>query len=195
MTVEAPPNAPTAEDQQPAAPPRGSRQPSQGDMHTIYDEKIERLNKDLNAERAKVALLTKDHAAATQELTGLKVEKGKRSALDAALEGLGDDFVIEDLPTLKKSVDRLTYDESTISGDINNLITLAKKPKKAGAVQLPIPGQPNNGGNGSQSIPDKKATEYSDMELDAMYRSDPEKYKRINDERIAALRGQTLFKL
>lgn len=153
---------------------------------SALSEKVDQLHKELSDERKKVRALTTERDQFKGRTSELEVKDTKRSALDAALLTVGDDFEInaERRQALMDNIEALAPSEN-ISDRVLSLVNLAKQPKSAERLETPFGARPAAGGGSSDTteVPEKKPDDYNTHELMALARTDPDRYKEVRAAR------------
>jgi hypothetical protein len=185
MADEAPvtgePPAPTPQPTPPPAKGGGSA----GESALL--EKITRLEGDLHKERGKIKTLETERDTFRKSATDYEVKDKKRTALDAALGSIGDDFVIDNTrrTKLQNAVNNLG-DGPELEATIAELVDGFKQPKTVESLASPFT-RPAGSTGAEGGVPEKKAAEYTTEELAVISRQEPERYKEIRQQRSSTL--------
>lgn len=116
-----------------------------------------------------------DLRKANQELL---VNQARTSAFLKAKSKIGDGFTLDGIEEkLLEKIGKIQYDPDTFEDDVLDLVDLAKKPKGSNRSVIV-----NNA-----SLGQKKASEYSTIELAKLEKEDPERFKTVMDQRRANL--------
>lgn len=156
-------------------------------------EKINALQGELSGERAKVKALETERDGYKTKNEGFEREKSRSKMFkDAVSKHVGKDFTIDQdaLTNVEAAVLQLGDSES-LSSIVENLVIAARRPIKGTAPTMPFSGAPAaTTGTGSQSVPEKKPTEYTMSELRQIHAEDPQKCEKIMEARVAAAKQQ-----
>lgn len=171
----------------PAAAPRAKGSGGSGTTgESALLEKIDRLHGELSDERRKHKITASERDQFKTSATTLEVKDKKRTALDAALDTVGEDFEInaERKKALIENVEALSYSDG-LNDRVLSLVNLAKQPKAASNLETPFsrPAANGSGSTDTHEVPEKKPEDYTTHELMALSRTDPERYKAVREAR------------
>lgn len=138
------------------------------DNYLAADE--DRKNKELS----EIEKLKKENTKYLEQIRQGEIKSKKHSAFLEAKAKLGEGYVIENEDKVYSAIEKLSFNDETYQTDINDLLEIAKKPKKQDVQVFNL---------GASNVNEKKASDYTGAELRQIQEQDPERFKQIVAER------------